>query len=81
LVEVGEVVVVGLDVELVEAVTLGFLGVEGVVVAEICCGFAVEDKSVHFGIDVGCIGRDGRCGRRLFGCRPTGPWPFDPLLL
>jgi hypothetical protein len=47
--------VVGLDVELVEAVSLGFLGVEGVVVAKICCGFVVEDKSVHFGIDAGVL--------------------------
>ena len=40
---------------------LGFLGVEGVVVAEICCGFSIEDIGVHFGIDVGCIDGDGRC--------------------
>jgi hypothetical protein len=75
------VVVIGLDAELVEAAALGFLGVEGAIIAEICCGFAVGDKSVHFGIDAGCIDGDGRCGRRLFGCRPAGPWPFDPLLL
>jgi hypothetical protein len=45
----GEVVEVGLDAELVEAVALGFLGVEGVVVAEICCGFSVEDTERKIG--------------------------------
>jgi hypothetical protein len=64
LVVVGELVVVGLDAEVVEAVALGFLGVEGVVVAEIGCGFVAGGNSgVRFGIDVGCIDRDGRCGR------------------
>jgi RNase P/RNase MRP subunit p29 len=57
------VVVVGLDVGVVAVVVLGFVGVEGAVVAEICCCFAVEDKNVHFGIDAGCIDGDGRCGR------------------
>jgi hypothetical protein len=36
---VGEVVGVGLDAKVVEAVELGFLGVEGAVNVEIGCGF------------------------------------------
>jgi hypothetical protein len=35
--------VVCLVVGVVEVVVLGFLGVIGVVVAKICCGFAVDD--------------------------------------
>jgi hypothetical protein len=57
------VVMVGLDVVVVGAVVLGFLGVEGVVVAGICYGFAIEDKNVHFGTSVGCIDGNGGCGR------------------
>jgi hypothetical protein len=62
------------DVVVVEAVELGFLGVAG-----ICCGFAGGGSNAHCGIGAGCIVRDGRCGRQLFGCQPFGFSPFCPL--
>jgi hypothetical protein len=66
------VVTVDLDAVVVEAVELGFLGVEVSVVAGIYYGFAGEDGNVHCGIGVGCTDGDGRCGRRLFGCQSVG---------
>jgi RNase P/RNase MRP subunit p29 len=58
------VVGVGLDAEVVEATTLGFLGVAGTVVEEIGCGFAAGGNSgVRFEIDVGCIDGVGKCER------------------
>jgi hypothetical protein len=69
------VVGVDLDVEVMEAVALGFLGVEGAIVADIGCGFAATGNSgVRSGIDDVCIDGDGRCGRRLFGCQLVGSW-------
>jgi hypothetical protein len=82
LVVVGEVVGVGLDVEVVEVAALGFLGVEGVVDMEKDCGFAAGGKRyVRFKIDAGCIDGVGRCERQLFGCQLASPWPFSPLLV